>query len=272
MNEFPIRPIPSEIKPRDKRLEKMKFKAILPRLPANIMCLGRAGAGKSSCIYSLLHDGYVVRGKSVFDEIIVYLGTLDSAHSFESLPCKNVVILHEFDPEEFETYLSDLKDHQMERLEKGKAPLNVAIVFDDFVGMGLLRHVGGKASPLERLCLTSRHECNATIIFCSQTYKNNGLSNPTIRNNITDWIIYSMGRTEMEKIAEDHSGHLTKDEFLAMYNRINATPHNFLRINYRVPDHERFTERFSSPTGRKQSLPSHKDAEQAEESSGSASE
>jgi len=260
---FQIRPIPSEDKPRDPRLDKMKHKDILPRLPANIMCLGRAGAGKSSCVYSLLNDGYTVKGKSVFDEIIVYLGTLDSVHSFKSLPCKNVVILHEFIPEEFEQYLEDLKEHQMERLEKGKAPLNTCIVFDDFVGMGLLKHTGGRASPLERLCLTSRHECNATIIFCSQAYKNNGLSNPTIRNNITHYIIYSMGRSEMEKIAQDHCGHMTEKEFLEMYDDINRTPHNFLMINYKKPDHERFTEGFLKPVGRKM-LAHAKDAAPAE--------
>jgi hypothetical protein len=248
---FEVKPIPSEDKPRDKRLDRMKHKDSLPKLPANIMCLGRAGAGKSSCVYSMLNDGYVVKGKSVFDEIVVYLGTLDSVDSFKSLPSKNIVILHEFVPEEFEQYLEDLKEHQMERLEKGKAPLNVAIIFDDFVGMGLLRHVGGKSSPLERLCLTSRHECNATIIFCSQAYKNNGLSNPTIRNNITHYIIYSMGRSDMCKIAEDHCGHLTEKEFLEMYDEINRKPHNFLMINYKKPDHERMTEGFTKPAGRK---------------------
>ena len=225
----------------------MIHRETLPKLPANIMVLGRAGSGKSSCVFSMLNDGYTVRGKSVFDEIIIYLGTLDSVHSFESLPCENVVVLHEFVASEFEEYLSDLKEAQMARLTAGKPPLNVAIVFDDFVGMGLLKHTGGKASPLERLCLTSRHECNATIMFCAQVYKNNGLSNPTIRNNITHYIIYSMGRAEIQKIAEDHSGHLTPLEFLDIYDHINRIPHNFMMINYKKPDHERITEGFSTP-------------------------
>lgn len=248
--ELQIAPIPSEIKPKDPRLEKMAYKDSLPKLPANIMLLGRAGAGKSSCLYTMLKKGYVTnKGKSVFDEIIIYLGTLDSKSSFENLPCKNIVVCHDFDAEHFEEYLDDLKQHQMERLEKGKPPLNTLIVFDDFVGMGLLKHYKGKASPLERLCLTSRHECNATVIFCSQTYKNNGLSNPTIRNNITHWIIYSMGRSEVEKIAQDHCGHLTEKQFTAMYDNINKKPHNFLMINYKKPDHERFTEGFTKPIG-----------------------
>lgn len=245
--ELPIQLIPSEIKPKDKRLDQMKYKESLPPHPANICILGRCGSGKSCCLYSMLKDGYVTdKGKSIFDEMVIYLGTLDAVSAFKKLPCKNIVVLHEFNGDEFEAYLEDLKLHQMERLEQNKSPLNTCIVFDDFVGQALLKPgKTGKSSSLERLMLTSRHECNATIMFCSQTYKNNGFSSPTIRNNITQFIIYPMGKPEMEKIAEEHSGPMTKDEFLSFYNRCMRTKHNFIMINYKKPESERYTERFT---------------------------
>jgi GTPase SAR1 family protein len=245
--ELPIEVIPSEHKIKDKRLEKMKYKHTLPPHPANICILGRCGSGKSCCLYSMLKHGYVDdKGKSIFDEMIVYLGTLDAVSSFKNLPCKNIVILHEFNADEFEAYLDDLKDHQMERLEKKKANMNIAIVFDDFIGQALLKPgKNGKSSPLERLMLTSRHECNASIFFCSQTYKNNGFASPTIRNNITHWIIYPMGKHEMEKIAEEHSGAMSKDEFQAWYDKCMKTKHNFIMINYKKPEDERYTEKFT---------------------------
>lgn len=245
--ELPIEVIPSEKKAKDKRLEQMKYKDSLPPHPANICILGRCGSGKSCCLYSMLKNGYVTKNKqSIFDEMVVYLGTLDAVEAFQSLPCKNIIVLHEFDAEQFEAYLDDLKQHQMERIEKNKPPLNTAIIFDDFVGQALLKPgKSGKSSPLERLMLTSRHECNATIFFCSQTYKNNGFNSPTIRNNITHWIIYPMGRAEMEKIAEEHSGPMTKDEFIDWYNQCMKTKHNFIMINYKKPDSERYTERFT---------------------------
>ena len=246
--ELPIEVIPSEVKPKDKRLEKMKYKESLPPHPANICILGRCGSGKSCCLYSMLKTGYVTdKGKSIFDEMVVYLGTLDAVDAFKALPCKNIIILHEFNGDEFEAYLEDLKLHQMERLQERKPLLNVAIIFDDFVGQALLKPgKSGKSSPLERLMLTSRHECHASIFFCSQTYKNNGFSSPTIRNNITHWIIYNMGRAEMEKIAEEHSGPMTKDEFMDWYAKCMRTKHNFIMINYKKPDDERYTERFTN--------------------------
>jgi hypothetical protein len=253
--ELPIEVIPAEIKPKDKRLEKMLYRETLPKHPANIMILGRCGSGKSCCLYSMLKNGYVdAKGKSIFDEIIVYLGTLDAEEAFEKLPCKNVAVLHEYNDDEFQQYLDDLKQHQMERLEKGKPPLNTAIVFDDFVGQALLKHNKGKASALERLALTSRHECNASLFFCSQTYKNNGLANPTVRNNITQWIIYNMGRSELEKIAEDHCNHLTEDEFVRLAEGVFSKPHRFMMVNYKKPDAERFTLGFTTVIGKKQSL------------------
>lgn len=268
MAELVIKPIPSESKPEDKRLAKMKFRQILPKIPSNIMLLGRCGSGKSSALYTMLNEGYVVNSKSgkkksVFDEMIIYLGTMDSVETFKKLPCKNLIVCHEFDPVHFEEYLDDLKKHQMEKLEKGKPPLNICIVFDDFVGMGLLKRVGAKASPLERLMLTSRHECNATVIFCSQTYKNNGLANPTVRNNVNYYFLHTLARSDVQKIAEEHCCYLTEDQFVDMYDRVHEKPFNFLMVDYKEPDDsKRFRDGFGTYIGRK-SLPD-RDAEAEE--------
>ena len=209
------------------------------------MILGRCGSGKSSVLWSMLTEGYTYKGKSVFDEMIVYLGSQDSIDTFKTLPCKNLVVLQEFDPEDFEEYLEDLKKHQMERLNKNKRPLNVAVIFDDYVGQNLLKHHGGKASPLERIALTSRHECNMSLFFCSQIYKNTGFSSPSMRNNTTTYIISQMTKPEIEKIAEEHCNDFTPDEFIQVYNEMMKVPFNFMVIDYRRPLDERITERFN---------------------------
>lgn len=248
MAELPIKPIPSENKPKDKRFEKLNYKN-LPKLPATFMILGRCGSGKTSILYSLLTEGYTYgkNKKSVFDEAIVWLGSQDSIGAFEALPIENKVILQEFEPDEFEEYLDDLKKHQLEKLEKKKAPLNTLLVFDDFVGQNLMKRHKGKASPLERLALTSRHEANCSIAFLSQVYKNTGFSHPTIRNNTTTYIISQMTRPEIEKIAEEHCNELTPEEFISVYDEIMKTPFNFMVIDYRRPLQSRITERFHLP-------------------------
>ena len=209
------------------------------------MILGRCGSGKSSILHSLLTEGYMHNGKSLFDEAVIFLGSMDSVDTFQALPIKNKLILHDFDPEEFEVYIEDLRKHQLERLEKGKRPLNIALVYDDFVGHNLLKHHNGKASPLERLALTSRHELNASIFLLSQCYKNTGFSSPSMRNNTSTYIIANMTKPEVEKIAEEHCNNYTPDQFIQLYNQMQETPFNFMVIDYRRPLDDRITERFT---------------------------
>jgi hypothetical protein len=229
--ELKIKVIPSEEKPPDKRIQKIKYE--LPKIPSNMFFLGRCGSGKSCCLYSLLNEGYTHNGKSIFDEVVVYLGTLDAAESFKKLPCKNIMVLHEFDADDFRQYLDDLKKYQMERLEKHKRPHNVCIVFDDFIGNELVKSKNGKPSPLQTLILTSRHECNATVMFCSQTYKHASFTTPTIRNNINYYFLFTIARNDLEKVAEEHSNDLTKDEFMDLYHEIHKQPYQFMIVDYK---------------------------------------
>lgn len=247
--ELPIAPIPSEMKPKDKRIEKLRYKE-LPKLPVTMVQLGRVGSGKSSILYSLLTEGYVYgkNKKSVFDEMIFYVGNKESNAALEKIKCENKCILHEFDNDSFEEYLDNLKQHQLERLEKNKHPFQVAIVFDDMAGVQLLKKQKGKSySVLERLLLTSRHEAHCSIFFLSQVYKSGGFTTPLCRNNVMCWTISNMSKPEMEKIAEDHSQQYSPKEFLAMYNKAMEKPYNFVTIDYRRPLNERIWERFSAP-------------------------
>jgi GTPase SAR1 family protein len=247
--ELPIQVIPAENKPLDKRMDQLNH-PYLPKLPANLMILGQCGSGKSSILYSLLSDGYTYgkKKKSIFDEGIVYLGTQDAVEAFHKLPIKNHIVLHDFDPDDFEEYLDDLKKHQMEKLSRGKPPMNTILIFDDFVGQNLMKHNKGKASPLERLALTSRHEANASLVFCSQVYRNSGFAHPVVRNNITTYILAQMSRPEISKIADELSGDFTPDEFIAIYDKIMAKRrYNFMVYDTRRPLDMRWTERFNTP-------------------------
>lgn len=260
--ELPIHPIPSENKPQDKRLKSLKYKS-LPKIPTNCCILGRVGSGKSSCLYSMLSEGYVTgkkKKKSVFDEIVCYIGNRESDWAFEKLPCKNILILHDFDAEAFDHYIEDLRSHQLERLGKNKPPLNIALVFDDMATSMLLKKVNGK-SPLASLLLTSRHELNASCFVLSQIYKSQGFSVPMIRNNITTWIVYNMSKPEWDKIAEDHANDFDPKELTAVYEAMMATPHNFMVIDYRRPLHDRISERFTKVLHPYQSSESSSDSE-----------
>lgn len=252
-NDLEWEVVPAEAKPHDKRFDKMDAK-FLPKLPATFYLLGSCGSGKSSILWTLLTKGYIYQSKkgkkkSVFDEALIYLGTLDAKDSFEKLPIKNKLILEEYDPESFEDYQNDLKMHQMERLEKNKPALNTLLVFDDFVGAGLMKKPRPNVPPpVEKLALTSRHETNTTIFFCSQVYKNSGFSAPSVRNNISVFIISKMSRQELLKIAEELSEDYEPDEWLHHYDVAMAKePYNFVVLDRRKPVGDRWTIKFHTP-------------------------
>ena len=254
--QLKIEVMPAEKKPKDRRIDKINYKD-LPKIPANILLLGRCGSGKSSILYTLLTKGFTYgpKHKSIFDESLFYIGTLDAKHIFEKLPIKNSLVLEEFDALDFERYLDDLRAHQLEKLAKNKPPMNTLICFDDFVGAALMKRLNTKASPLEKLVLTSRHEANATIMFCSQVYRSSGFSTPTVRNNLTTIILAQMSRIELEKIAEEFSGDMTKDEFIGIYDKIMAKrAYNFMVMDTRRPLNARWTEQFSTPIPRPKRL------------------
>jgi hypothetical protein len=246
--------IPAENKPKDKRLEKMEGAEFLPKLPATFYILGSCGSGKSSILWTLLTKGYVYgktsKKKSVFDEALIYLGTQDAKESFEKLPIKNKLILEEYDPADFELYQNDLKAFQMKMLEDKKPMNNVLLIFDDFVGAGLMKKPRPNAPPpVEKLALTSRHECNSTIFFCSQIYKNSGFSAPSVRNNITTFVVSRMSHQELVKIAEELSEMYEPDEWIEHYETAMATePFNFVVLDRRRPINEdRWTIKFHTP-------------------------
>ena len=200
----------------------------------------------------MLSEGFVYKTKSgktksVFDEMAIWLGTMDAIETFKALPCKNIVVLNDYDDVQFEEYLNDLQKHQMERLEKGKPPLNILLAYDDYCGEGLTKRRNGKSSTLERLMLKSRHEYNATVMFCAQHYKNNGICVPAVRNNVNYWIMYQLARNDVEKVAEEHSGKYTPDQFIHMYEETQKKPHQFMMISYKKPMNERFTFGFTTP-------------------------
>ena len=251
MGDLDYEVCPAENKPQDKRIEKIDAK-FLPKLPATFYVLGSCGSGKSSILWTLLTKGYVYgkQKKSIFDEALIYLGTLDAKPAFEKLPIDNLLIMDEYHPQPFEEYQNDLKKHQMERLEKKKAPLNALLVFDDFVGAGLMKKPRPNAPPpVEKLALTSRHECNTSIFFCSQVYKNSGFSAPSVRNNISVFVVSRMSHQELVKIAEELSEMYEPDEWIEHYEMAMAQePYTFVVLDRRRPINEdRWTIKFTTP-------------------------
>jgi hypothetical protein len=237
-------------KKRTKLMDDVKSKGgdptLLPITPATVIAYGRIGGGKSSVMYSWLKNMF----PNYYDEVLIFCASSDSRKAFEGLPQKRIVFMTEYDDTAFTKYIDKLKADQNELLSKNKPALNVFIGFDDIV---FEQAIGGrgKASMAERVMLISRHELNATIFICVQHSKQ---VNSAMRNNTIYNVILPLQKNDLEKVAEEHSGHLSKDEFMRMYYNVMSHPnHPFIVVDYKASDAKRFREKWDKiiPTSSK---------------------
>lgn len=243
MNHFTVEPIPQRETIPDKRrvalLKKLGNKAeFLPQAPATVAIYGSIGAGKSSLLYSWLKNLY----PRFYDECIIFCGSADSKEAFESLPQKSILFLTEYDEEAFTEYVDQLKADQLERMEKGKQPLNIAIIMDDVIFTDAIAKGGRQGSMVQRLMLIARHELNSTVIIACQHSKQ--ITAP-MRNNCMYHIICNVQRNDLTKLAEEHANQLSHDQFIKMYYDVHRKgKHQFLFIDYKAPMEKRFRHNF----------------------------
>jgi hypothetical protein len=62
-----------------------------------------------------------------------------------------------------------------------------------------------------------------------------------MRNNTMYNIILPLQKNDLLKVAEEHAGHLSSDEFLKMYYEVmNKGKYEFLVVDYKAPEERRF--------------------------------
>lgn len=237
MEEPLIEPMPSEIKPIDKRFLKLPNHSILPSPPFTMAVIGSISSGKTSFVYTLLNKLY----KNYFDELIVCCATLDSKASWEKINQRSVLFLNDFDDQAFMEYIKEIEQEQLIRASKNKYPLRVCLVLDDIVFEGFNRN---RAGTLEKLMMTCRHY-NISIILALQHTKQ---ISPAMRNQIMYYVLFRLTANDLKKVCEEHSNSLTSEQFEKMYNDIQEKgKHEFMIINYKRPMNERFSYRFTKP-------------------------
>lgn len=207
--------------------------SMLPITPATVIAYGRIGGGKSSIMYSWLKNMF----PRYYDEVLIFCGSSDSKKAFEGLPQKKIVFMTEYDNEAFTHYIDKLREDQIERMEKKERPLNIFIGFDDVVFAEAMSSKG-KPTMAERVILICRHELNATCFICVQHSKQ---VSPAMRNNTLYNVILPLQKNDLAKVAEEHAGHLSTEEFMRMYYNIMAKgKHEFIIVDYKAQEARRF--------------------------------
>lgn len=227
--------IPSEARPKDTRFFNLPHSKMIPKPPFTMLICAPIGQGKSSMVYSMLNKWY---GK-YFDELVVYNGTKDSNDAWLNLPPKEVILLNDWDEADFFEYVRVLEDSQLKRVQDNKPVKNVCIVFDDMVTDRIFSR--GRSTALDQFIIKIRH-IPASIIMTTQSYK---LISTTSRRNMTHLAILPVNEDEINKIAEEHSGLMGKEEFIKMYKQVvTKKERNYLVIDYRDTIPNRFKEKF----------------------------
>lgn len=232
---LPHEMIPSEARPKDTRFFNLPHSKMIPKPPFTMLICAPIGQGKSSMVYSMLNKWY---GK-YFDELVVYNGTKDSNDAWLNLPPKEVILLNDWDEADFFQYVTMLEDSQLRRIQDNKPVKNVCIVFDDMVTDRIFSR--GRSTALDQFIIKIRH-IPASIIMTTQSYK---LISTTSRRNMTHLAILPVNEDEINKIAEEHSGLMGKEEFIKMYKQVvTKKERNYLVIDYRDAIPNRFKEKF----------------------------
>lgn len=112
---------------------------------------------------------------------------------------------------------------------------------DDCQGSQLM--CAGPRSKLNNLCIRHRHCGNGlglSIWLCVQNWSCQGGVPRPIRENTTAVCLFKIKQQKMlEQIADECSGQLDTDDFLAGYSYATSKPHGFLLIDFGTKDPDR---------------------------------
>ena len=228
--------IPSETNKTDKRFNKLKLNLYGLNPPFVLVLLGTCGSGKTSYSYSIIKNL-----KKYYDIILIYSSTRDSKEAWKQLETKksDVIVQNRFNPDELEDFLDDIQNENVERLDDKKKPLNTLVLFDDMIFSNTMDKMRGNI--IDHIISIHRHkDINVSLLFCSQSYT--ALSRNLRVLNCSAVFLFQVNKTDLERIAEEHSGLLDKDEFITIFKQLRKTDkYAPFVINYKKPLEKRFS-------------------------------
>ena len=234
-------------------------------------CIAPRGGGKTVIVVNLLErmpiDRLIVispsmlSNKPLMDRLKPMLDPKDIFDDPNDISCiDKVIAICEQERDDYDEYHAKMKrlqqtkkkthglfalEHQSfvkEDIPKhrwnGRRPF-LALFCDDVFGANLM--IGKGAQKIANLCIKHRHlgqlktggSIGISCIFAMQAYKSNlGGLPKALRGNLTMLIIGKLkSALDLDSVAEECSGEISRAEFQLVYDRATDTPHSFLLID-----------------------------------------
>ena len=203
------------------------FSDTLPSHPARMLLVGASQlSGKTTVLFSLLSKRFPFFTFYGSDNIYVICETIFDDHRWRNFKLRMDNISSKWDPK----FISMIE----EKVSENKKPS--LLICDDIIP---IQGTQRDNEPFYSVFTRGRHygENRRTggglSIWCTtQYYKALG---PIVRANCSNLCVWLASDAEVNKIYEEHSNGLRKDEWYYIYKYATVKPHSFLHINYANP-------------------------------------
>ena len=238
-SKFEIKPFPvdhTELDPRFNHIDTDYF----PLPPFRAVVVGPSGGRKTSLMFSLLNSKQAY--KNVFDMIIIFTPSVDENEGYAKLNTSKttVQVINKFTLKEIEDYYNTLVQAQQARKNKDKSLFNYLFIFDDLASSGISKK--HSVNILDTIYFNGRHS-NISCFFATQSYTAINQNMRCLNVHLVA-VLPSVNLKDLKKIAEEHAGNRTPEEFITLFNKC-AQDKQPLIINYKNSFDKRLNKGFN---------------------------
>ena len=230
-SELKVKPIP----PNDGGDGQYKLDDRLPPHPSRVVILGSTGSGKSSWIYTALKDWYQTKGKPYYDVVMLFSPTMRYDTAWQTIPKVEIYGMSGWQ-EWLTNWIAEYEQIQEERVKRGFRKFRALCVFDDAVTKGISSH--GRMGILDEVWVRGRN-IGISCWIASQKFRK---LNDNIRSlNVSHLVVYSVQRSEVDAVAEEHANNfLDAPELASAIRKAHETPFQYFLIDKRAPLDKQF--------------------------------
>ena len=192
--------------------------------PFRMLIIGTSSSVKTNTLLHLINNLYPVDKIYLYAKDICKPKYLNDPHAFIEYS------------DDMDDVLDDINNYNKNRDKK------VLIVFDDMIAD--IEYNKNFKRIIKELFYRAR-KINASIVFITQSYFR---ALKEARLNSMHYILMKIGnKKELNRIAEEKSGHLDYKDFLKAYNYCTREPYSFMLIDTRPTASVTFKKNFDEP-------------------------